>query len=175
MSNIWNPKGFITGNVVDARDNIFVFRFKEKKDKLRVIDGQPWHFDKFIWCFNEPIADGKLVEIPLYNLLLWAEIYDLPLMGRNNEGNIRKPGTQLCQFVCADQTLLPELERGIRIRVMREVRKLLKNSICSRMRDGRIIEFDVKYERLPTFCYGCGVLGHGEKNYEDGPFANEDL
>ncbi|XP_074266286.1 uncharacterized protein LOC141588759 [Silene latifolia] len=71
----------------------------------------------------------------------------------------------------------PELERAVRIRVIHDVRRPLKSTVKVRMSEGRsaATEFKVKFERLPTFCYGCGVLGHGEKECEDGPYEEGEL
>ncbi|KAK9714429.1 hypothetical protein RND81_06G093600 [Saponaria officinalis] len=37
------------------------------------------------------------------------------------------------------------------------------------MPNGIAVPFQVKYERLLIFCYGCGVFGHGEMDCELGP------
>ncbi|XP_074300158.1 uncharacterized protein LOC141631378 [Silene latifolia] len=175
MLRVWSPQGKVVGSVVDARQRIFIFRFEDVRDKGKVLDGQPWHFDKYVWCFNEPNAEGNLMETPLYYMPLWTRIYDLPIKGRTNEDNVRRLGEQLGKFVAKDEMLYPEMERSVRLRILHNIRKPLKKFVEVRMPSGKVNSFDVKYEKLPLFCYGCGVLGHGEKECEHGPYQEDEL
>ncbi|XP_074299289.1 uncharacterized protein LOC141630356 [Silene latifolia] len=142
------------GNVVDAKDKIFIFWFDSERDKARVLEGQPWHFDKFLWCFNEPNHAGKLTDVPLIHCPIWTRVYNLPLAGRTSLYNAKRLGDMLGSFI--------DVEFGPNVEFDRDIR-------------GGVINFDVKYERLPTFCYGCGLIGHGEKDCDDGPYEEEDL
>ncbi|XP_074318446.1 uncharacterized protein LOC141655258 [Silene latifolia] len=168
MCGLWSTKDSVVGKVVDVQAKIFVFQFEEKCDKERVLEGQPWHFDGFVWCFNEPNPNGKVSEVSLVHVPHWVRIFDLPLQGRSNIENARQIGNVLGGFLELDSSLYPEL--AMRIRVLHDVRVPLKKDIAIRMNGECVSKFPVKYERLPTFCYGCGVLGHGVRNCEKGPF-----
>ncbi|XP_074271161.1 uncharacterized protein LOC141595087 [Silene latifolia] len=175
MIKLWNPKGTIVGNILDGREKIFAFRFSDDRDKARVIEGQPWHFDKHVWCFNEPCEDGKMTETPLHLIPMWARIYDLPMRGRSNVNNLKSLGRQLGTFVSVDEAPLPEVERAVRVRILHDVRTPLKPKVEIRMPSSRVLDFKVKYERSPTYCYGCGILGHGEKECDEVPYDDVDL
>ncbi|KAK9664848.1 hypothetical protein RND81_14G073400 [Saponaria officinalis] len=175
MIKLWNLKGKVVGNIIPAKEKIFVFRFEVERDKERVLEGQPWHFDKFAWCFNEPRTEEKLTDVPLHMIPLWARIYDLPVSGRSNLNNIRNIGEQLGSFICMEEMPIPEVERAVRIRILHDIRKPLRRSVEICMARTRIVSFDVKYERLPTYCYGCGILGHGEKDCDEGPYEESEL
>ncbi|XP_074293436.1 uncharacterized protein LOC141620475 [Silene latifolia] len=175
MTRLWQTKGTIVANVLDAKEKVFIFKFENEKDRSKIIDGQSWHFDKFIWCFNEPNGEGKLTETPLYHVPLWTRVYDLPIKGRTNEANLRHLGAQLGQFVSSEDSSSPEIDRAVRLRIVHDVRKPLKKYVGVRMAKGNLIEFKVKYERLPIFCYDCGRLGHGEKDCEEGPYEEGEL
>ncbi|XP_074265748.1 uncharacterized protein LOC141588192 [Silene latifolia] len=175
MIKLWNPSKPVIGNVIDAKEKTFVFRFGVMRDKERVLENQPWHFDKFVWCFNEPSMTGKMTDLPLYHLPLWARVYDLPISGRRNESNVRKIGAMLGKYVGMELGPNPEMDRAIRVRIIHDVRLPLKKLIHIKMSGDREVPFEVKYERLPTFCYGCGRLGHGEKDCEEGPFEEHEL
>ncbi|CAO2832292.1 unnamed protein product [Amaranthus hypochondriacus] len=55
----------------------------------------------------------------------------------------------------------------MRIRVLIDVRKPLKEHINLKMRGGCSNRVSVKYEKIPLFCFHCGKLGHGTKDCED--------
>ncbi|XP_074318894.1 uncharacterized protein LOC141655729 [Silene latifolia] len=175
MLRIWNPVGRVMGNVLDTKERIFIFRFEDERDKIKVLEGQPWHFDKYALCFNESNGEEKMTDTPLFYLPIRARIYDLPIKGRINEDNLSRLGSQLGSYVGRDDSAFPEMERAVRIRVLHDVRKPLRSSVEIRMPNGKVTAFDVKYERMPMFCYGCGVLGHGAKDCEDGPYEEEEL
>lgn len=50
-----------------------------------------------------------------------------------------------------------------RVRVVVNVTKPLKKGMKLKRDDGEWAFVDFKYERLPTFCFLCGVLEHGDK------------
>ncbi|XP_074265732.1 uncharacterized protein LOC141588177 [Silene latifolia] len=175
MAKLWNPTKPILGNVVDAKEKTFVFKFGSERDKSRVLEGQPWHFDKFSWCFNEPNDKGKLSDVPLFHLPIWARVYDLPIQGRSSRSNVQHIGARLGSFIDVEMGLNSDVDKAIRIRVLHDVREPLRASIPINMKAGKTVDFDVKYERVPIFCYGCGVIGHGEKDCEEGPYEEVEL
>ncbi|XP_074300319.1 uncharacterized protein LOC141631563 [Silene latifolia] len=175
MIKLWNPSKPIMGNVVDAKEKTFIFRFESRRDKARVLEGQPWHFDKFMWCFDEPDQSGKVTDSSLFLVPIWLRIYDLPISGRTCQANAQRLGNFLGKFIHFEHDPNPELDRAIRVRVLYDIRKPLKATIPIRLKNGRSMNFNVKYERLPTYCYGCRVIGHGEKDCEEGLYEEEEL
>ncbi|MFQ6645395.1 hypothetical protein Gotur_018939 [Gossypium turneri] len=48
-----------------------------------------------------------------------------------------------------------------RLRIKLNVQKPLRRGIFVSIGNGNRIWIPFKYEKLPTFCFGCGKLGHG--------------
>ncbi|XP_074303532.1 uncharacterized protein LOC141637988 [Silene latifolia] len=175
MTKLWNSPKPIIGNIVDVKEKIFVFKFPDLREKEKVLAGQPWHFDKSVWCFNEPNEDGKMTDVPLHRLPIWARIYDLPISGRSNDSNIQRLSGQLGTFVAKGEDEEDGVDRAIRIRVLHDVHNPVKSSVAIKMRGGDVVRFDVKYEKLPNFCYGCGLIVHGERDCDEGPYEEHEL
>lgn len=51
-------------------------------------------------------------------------------------------------------------DRSTRLKILLDVTKLLHRIQNIHSKDGNIVMIEVKYERLPNFCYVCGKLGH---------------
>ncbi|XP_074306144.1 uncharacterized protein LOC141641378 [Silene latifolia] len=128
-----------------------------------------------MWCFNEPNTSGKLTDVPLFHFPIWARVYDLPIAGRSNVANLRRVGMSLGSFIEAEMGPNNDLDRPVRIRVLHDVREPLKALIPIKPQGGQTTDFNVKYERLPISCYRCGVIGHGEKDCEQGPYEEDEL
>lgn len=51
-----------------------------------------------------------------------------------------------------------------RVRVMLDVTKPLRRFRWIKDKHGRKIQIDFAYERLPFFCFACGIMGHSERD-----------
>jgi hypothetical protein len=70
-------------NFKDLRDNIWLFEFSDQEDKMRVLNGRPWSFDRQILVLNE--FDGSTLPSQLeFNYsLFWIQVHDMPLICMN--------------------------------------------------------------------------------------------
>ncbi|KAL2925858.1 hypothetical protein RDABS01_001096 [Bienertia sinuspersici] len=122
------------------------------KDKLKVLKGQPWHFDRHALLLGEIEEYTKPMDVMLVEFPVWAKVYNLPFKGRLNIANVEAIGRKLGDLI----------DKSIRLRVAIDVR--------TAPRGGHELLFDVKYERLLIFCHHYDKLGHGVKdcdNFED--------
>ncbi|XP_021864582.1 uncharacterized protein [Spinacia oleracea] len=164
MRKIWNPKHGMDAKCLEK--NMFFFQFHHWRDKEFAMEAQPWHFDKHILALCDVKGDLKPSEYPLHLVPFWVRVYDLPIMGRNNEANAKIIGNKLGEFMKVDQSDIVGINKSLRIRVMIDVQKPLKDEIEIKMRGAIVEKVEVWYKKLPIFCYVCGKLGHGEKDCE---------
>lgn len=78
--------------------------------------------------------------------------------------NMKAIGDKIGTFVTMDHTGATGIDKSVRIRVLHDVRKPLVPHVRVMMKNGIEEDFDVKYERLPLFCFFCGKVGHGTKD-----------
>ncbi|XVF80392.1 hypothetical protein PTKIN_Ptkin15bG0066900 [Pterospermum kingtungense] len=97
------------------------------------------------------------------NAFFWIRIYELPL-GLRNQATGMRIGQQLGRIITMDDTLESEgWANFIRLGVEIDITKPLKKGIKLSQGPGRREVWARRsYERLPTFCYDCGLLGHTE-------------
>lgn len=165
MKAVWQPMQGL--DISSIGKNMFVFQFYHWRDKHKVMEGQPWHFDNHAVLLDDIEGKSNLSNVELFELPVWARIYNLPLKGRLIITNMEAIGKKIGAFVRLDGSGSMGIDKSIRMRVKIDVRKPLTTKIKVKMRGGVEEWFDIKYERPPLVCYYCGKLGHGVKDCED--------
>ncbi|KAL2935764.1 Sensitive to high expression protein 9-like protein mitochondrial [Bienertia sinuspersici] len=146
ITNVWMPVHGVEPSCIGK--NLFYFQFFHWRDKQKVLEDQPWHFDRHALLIGEVNGEVKPSEIQLSTLPIWARVYDLPFKGRGNETNARMIGDKIGSYIGVDKS--ESLDKSLRIRVSIDVHKPLVQKIKIKTRGGG-------ERRL------CGELGHGEK------------
>ena len=79
-------------------------------------------------------------------------------------------GNSLGHYLEMDKRMwLTEQARFLRVRVDIPLNKSLRRGGNILNLDGEKTWVNFKYERLPSFCYACGYLGHDEKHCPNQP------
>ena len=162
MKNVWQPASGV--DISNIGPNTYVFQFHHWRDKQRVMERQPWHFDNHAIILGDITGNTKPSDMELWELPMWVRVYNLPFKGRLNVMNVEAIGNKLGSFIKLDNSGSMGIDKSIRIRVNVDVRKPLYKHVKVKMRGGIEEFFDVKYERPPIFCYFCGKIGHGLKD-----------
>ena len=165
LKKIWQPKYGVETRKIE--ENMYSFQFFHWRDKRRVLEGQPWHFDKHAICFSEIQDDGKPSDLQLHSMPIWTRFYNLPFKGRGIDDNIKTLANKVGVFVQIDKTQECAIDRSIRVKTIVDVRYPLKSQVKLKIRGGDTIPIPVKYERLPLFCYICGKIGHGDRDCDE--------
>ncbi|KAL8167341.1 hypothetical protein V2J09_008840 [Rumex salicifolius] len=162
MKGAWRThKGFIFREI---QNNCFVFHFVDRGDKDRVLKGGPWLFNKSLLVLRE-LGDEHPSKMTFDKSEFWVRIYDLPI-SMMNLNMTKKLGASLGEVSEIDEPNLVMCGRFIRIRVVVDLKKLLRRGIMVAC-GTRKIWAEVKYERLSNFCYTCGVLGQVDLDCDD--------
>jgi hypothetical protein len=151
--------------VQDLNKNLYLFRFSTKKDAENVLKNGPWSFDKNLIVLQKITGEEQPAEFDMHKVSFWVRIYDLPLQLRS-DSIAKKIGDFIGVHEETDQREIYRMESFLRIRVLMDLKKPLMRGtvVCYQ---GRSLRVFFKYERLPTFCFNCGRIGHQKKTCED--------
>ncbi|VFQ60129.1 unnamed protein product [Cuscuta campestris] len=95
---------------------------------------------------------------------IWVQVHGLPF-GYTSRNILEAVGNFVGLFIKFDERNFEVVHQSfMRIRVAIDVRRPLRRRMKLTKRDGTISWVSFKYERLGTFCYFCGILGHVGKH-----------
>lgn len=161
MKRLCNPAKGVTCR--ELGQNMISFQFQSKKDMNRVLSMEPWHFNKQVLVLKPIMAETQPGEMEFNTVRFWIRIYDLPFSGRDEE-TIRQIGERFGKVSEIDKDTITGVSRSIRIRVEIRIDKPLKRGTKIKIGNKPPTWLPITYERLPTFCYLCGMLGHLHKD-----------
>ncbi|XP_075654591.1 uncharacterized protein LOC142624738 [Castanea sativa] len=174
LEELWKKLTFIededVGIVLDSSSTKAAkeVEFGDGRDKKRVIEMCPWSYEKQLVLIQD--FEGELTpkEIEIRWAPFWIQIYNLPLKSRTKETR-KAIGSSLGLVLDVDV-----LESGVqwgkclRVRVRINVKKRFVRGKKITIEGGESRWVSFKYERLPNFCYRCGLLNHALKDCNEG-------
>ncbi|KAL4324997.1 hypothetical protein GQ457_11G001760 [Hibiscus cannabinus] len=154
--------------------NMFLFKFRKVEDKDFVLGRCPWTFDGELLALK---PFDRLLTPKEYNfhpLPIWIRIYDVPLGYMNSKAG-ETIGNKIESHIATD--LRDEMGCAgeyLRLRIEINSSKPLKRcTVLGRlMKSGQPRVCMIKYERLPWFCFYCGIIGHEHQLCPEKPEGN---
>jgi hypothetical protein len=155
----WKSEGHPNFKILG--DNLFLVELESESDKKRVLEGRPWTVEGHLFAVED--YDG--LSLPSNYLFekaaFWVRIYRLPLSCMS-----LIVGKQIGESM--GQVLKVDVDEGgmgwgecLRVKVVLDLRKPL--SIGRKLKiNGSPTLISFQYEKLPKFCFRCGVIMHGD-------------
>ncbi|XP_019176855.1 PREDICTED: uncharacterized protein LOC109172160 [Ipomoea nil] len=175
LASVWRP---VMGMyAVSLADDLFLFQFPHPKDLQRILDDGPWSFENHLLLCEQVPPGIRPEEVILDSVPFWVQIHGLPAMDASPDFII-KIGDYIGSFIASDPFNFGGAWKSFyRIRARMNVLDPIKRRMKLIRRDGSTHWVTFKYERLGTFCYCCGCLGHSDKfcriAYEKGILPDE--
>ncbi|PPR85315.1 hypothetical protein GOBAR_AA35374 [Gossypium barbadense] len=165
FKSLWYTKEEV--DFVALKEGAVIVKFGCLEDRSRILKLMPWLFDKCLFSMV-PFVKGKNIASYEFGLSpFWLRVYNIPieLMDRQL---VVAVGNAIGELVAIDwkdrNGAWTEFMRlKVKIDISKPLRRIVK--LVSRY-GGETIEV-IKYERLPDFCYMCGLIGHTFKNCKD--------
>ncbi|XP_019184789.1 PREDICTED: uncharacterized protein LOC109179748 [Ipomoea nil] len=177
LAGAWRPGKGVT--IKELPLNLMLFQFYHEFDLMRVLEDGPWVFEQNLVLIKRVEENQSLLDVELNVAEFWVQVHNLPL-GFMSARVAEAVGNHIGCFVKADQRNFDgPWKTFMRVRVALNVGKPLKRKMKIKKPRGEWYWVEFKYERLPTFFFECGVLGHSErfcgKHFEVGGAVGEKL
>jgi hypothetical protein len=155
----WKPFGDLVFKVLG--ENLFLIEFSDKRDKDRVLSGRPWAFESSLFLVEDFEALTQPSDFTFDTASFWVQMVNLPLACMGAEVG-RKIGATMGMVEAVDVDA-NGMGWGEFLRV--KIRLGLKKPLLRGRKlnvQGKQVWVTFKYERLPHFCFNCGVICHGK-------------
>jgi hypothetical protein len=160
MIRAWQPSGRVTFK--NLGPNLFLIEFQYEWDKSRIMEGRPWTFDGHLLSMVEYNGVKPLQQVNFDRAAFWVRMSNLPLACMSREVGISigsSVGAVEDVDVADDGVGWGEF---LRVRIVLDLSKPLPRGRTIRVRDTPVwVPF--KYEKIPKFCFKCGVVRHGDR------------
>ncbi|XP_060969447.1 uncharacterized protein At4g02000-like [Cannabis sativa] len=161
LASLWQPGMEMFVKQLDT--NRFLFQFYHEVDIQRVINGSPWTYDRMQLIIERLNVGGDPKLLTLNTLDIWVQLHDVEL-GCMSESTIRKVGNTMGKYLESDPKNFIGVWRDyLRMRITLNIEKPLRRRMKITKEDGNWFWINFKYERSPTFCFICGIIGHSDK------------
>jgi hypothetical protein len=155
----WKLLGTISFKILG--ENLFLIEFTSEEDKGRVLEGRPWVFEGSLFLIEDFDGCTSPAELSFDKAAFWIRMKNLPLacMGRETG---RMLGSSVGTMVDIDTDAKGVgWGEALRVKVLIDLRKPLARGRKLNMQ-GITKWIPFQYERLPRFCFNCGLIVHGK-------------
>ncbi|CAO2191314.1 unnamed protein product [Urochloa humidicola] len=162
MRPAWgNPYGLRLRTVGERAENLFIAEFGCLEDRLRALNGSPWMVGKHAVILREYDETLKPSDVSFARMELWVHILDLPF-GWMNVKRATRAAELIGEVVKIDAGPDGKISGAYaRVRVAVEIDKPLRRGVL--LKTDRVkppVWYKIQYEKLPFYCYSCGLMGH---------------
>ncbi|PPD83801.1 hypothetical protein GOBAR_DD19271 [Gossypium barbadense] len=161
FKSLWFTKEEV--DFVALKEGPVIVKFGCIEDSSRILNLSPWLFDR---CLFSMVLFEKGKEIDLYEFWMspfWLRVYNIPieLMDRRTALDIGNAIEELVAIDWKDRNggWTEFMRLKVKINALKPWRRIVKLVD----KDGLETIGLLKYEKLPNFCYECGIIGHTAK------------
>lgn len=135
--------------------------FEHEWDKIRVMEGRPWVFEGTLFSVEEFDGLTPPTQIVFKKTAFWIRILNLTLACMNKDVGILIGSTMGSVEEVDTDVDVVGLGEFLRIRITLDLTKPLSRGRFLKLQ-GRFVWVDFQYERLPWYCFNCGIISHGK-------------
>lgn len=156
LSKAWRRKEAIPFR--ELEDNIFLVEFDSEQLWKKATNGGPWKHKGDAVTFVPYDGVKRLSEVVIESIALWVRIYDIP-MKMTTERFFRALGAKLGEVIEVGDAV--KNYKSVRIDHLLE--RAISRAVHINVAGHGQLEFMARYENIRYFCFGCGRIGHPQR------------
>ncbi|PWA93951.1 hypothetical protein CTI12_AA065710 [Artemisia annua] len=160
LSAAWRPRRPISFQELES--NMFLVKLDHFVDLKRVLEDGPWSFERNLVVLKSIDNDEQPSELEMTKVPFWVRLFNVPV-SRRDKPYVGSIAAKLGEVMEVDNAYFVNRGKHIRARVMINITKPLCRFVTVLNLHNTKVRVHVQYERLPNFCYWCGLLGHTVK------------
>lgn len=158
FTRLWS--GMDGVSIKEIGERRFLVRFANKKDKLRVLDMEPWTYRESLVLLAETLVGMDAREMEVGHCTFWVQFHGIPPFSMATLV-ARKIGSLIGRVMEVDKAEGDDcIGRFLRVRLQLDVRQPLMRGAFVQFPDEGSKWVTFRYEYLPEYCFICGCLGH---------------
>ncbi|KAJ8766763.1 hypothetical protein K2173_007830 [Erythroxylum novogranatense] len=164
LADTWHPLGGVT--ITNIGGKRFLFRFYNRVDFYRVVEGIPWSFNRHLLVWSTIENGQDPLHVPLLFVNVWVHVKGLR-QGFFHEEVAKSLGNFIDSYVTYDLKYNSQPHETIlRIRSQLDVRQPLRTKKKLVDTKGEAFYAKFSYDWIHVFCYLCGLIGHTDSYCE---------
>ncbi|KAF8711079.1 hypothetical protein HU200_029084 [Digitaria exilis] len=148
--------------VRELRDNRFLVEFDSEWLWKKVIFGGPWTFRGDAVIFVPYDGLQRFSEVVIESIALWIRVYDI-LERLMLDGFVRSLGNKVGKVLEIAEARMDYKRVKVDFPLDKPIVAVVKRKVQGR----GIMEFNVRYENIPHFCFLCERIGHADRECPD--------
>jgi hypothetical protein len=162
MKRVWKMNSEC--KILEVGMDILQFKFNTGFQLNWVVENGPWSFENNLLLLRRWEKGFSTRNLSFTQTPFWIQIWGLPFdLVSEQAGEII--GGRIGKYISGDDHKGPsDQAKFLHIKVEVQVDKPLRRGGYVSSPEGGKAWVDYRYERLPTFCYCCGKLGHDDRD-----------
>ncbi|XP_016727842.1 uncharacterized protein [Gossypium hirsutum] len=171
FKSLWYTKEEV--NFVALKDGGILVKFCNEDDRKKILNLSPWLFDQCLFNMVPYSKDKTMEEYDFNHTPFWVRIANIPMeyMDRDMAMEV---GSAIGEVLAIDWR---DRDGGwteyMRIRINIDINKPLQRVVYFTNHGGEEFVCSIRYEKLPRFCYICGLIGHTTQKCKAQKNSNE--
>ncbi|TVU38678.1 hypothetical protein EJB05_12062, partial [Eragrostis curvula] len=158
----WAIARYYSSKAYNVR-GLFMLEFNSEKLFKYVTNGGPWKRKGDALIVVPYDGWSKPSEVCIESISLWVRIHDMPPAMIRNEALVKWLGEKLGRIIQVGGAV----KNYLRLKIDMPLAEPLKPKLKIKPKGRPVMEFDVKYEGVPHFCFECGRIGHDDRECPD--------